>query len=268
MPTSSPENHCPASTAGNNARPVIVLGMHKSGTTFLSKTLHQSGINMVDKTFDAAYDEGNKWERESLLKLNKEALQCGSKWSILVRSPISPDDAAWQNTAPQFSREIERLNREYARWGFKDPRTCMTYEGWKTLLPEHELLCVIRHPHAIWPRYKRQGQAKGGFIKKLIICSRYLKCYAAYMRAIAAAVDTHPRALIFAYDQLMESDGWMNQLKNQLDLDQVADVRTRNNVDELSPDIYVKCCELWEKLTTGTTCSGLYQKLLAYCIHG
>ena len=52
----------------------VILGMHKSGTTLVSQTLHASGINMGDFDSSLTYDTNNKFERHNTQELNRDML--------------------------------------------------------------------------------------------------------------------------------------------------------------------------------------------------
>ncbi|MGM0484512.1 MAG: hypothetical protein ACQERI_08185, partial [Candidatus Krumholzibacteriota bacterium] len=53
----------------------VLLGMHKSGTTLISRMLHESGINMCGEPCgEASYDAGNKYERLEFLIYNTAML--------------------------------------------------------------------------------------------------------------------------------------------------------------------------------------------------
>lgn len=132
----------------------IVLGMHKSGTTVLAKTLHQSGITMVeDSREDVSYDEGNQFERESTKNINKQMMNCFGKHSLRVTSRSLPNDI--RGVHEQMKEVINSCQEHSSNWGFKDPRTCLTYPIWKEVLPPHKLIMVYRNPCQIAKHYSR-----------------------------------------------------------------------------------------------------------------
>ncbi|RME48598.1 MAG: hypothetical protein D6796_06055 [Caldilineae bacterium] len=134
----------------------VVLGMHKSGTTLVSQILHHSGINMGSH-IDAriSYDEGNKYERRSTLALNMEILGTDTFNIIDLPAPetlrLTPEQRARMRSI------IEECNQRYAHWGFKDPRTTLTYRLWVSELPAHRVIAVYRAPAQIWPRFRYNG---------------------------------------------------------------------------------------------------------------
>ncbi len=56
----------------------IVLGCHKSGTTLIARTLHESGIAMVgDDDAQGDYDQSGFYERLRWVELNQHILGHG-----------------------------------------------------------------------------------------------------------------------------------------------------------------------------------------------
>ncbi len=139
----------------------VVLGVHKSGTTLVSRTLHASGINMVDHADESTdYDEGGHYERASVVDLNHQLLSgcmIPPLGAIVRRDGVNEqghyDDVAiaWKlprrptrKQRKEMRRIIQDCGRRYADWGFKDPRTCLTYPVWQSELPAHALVIVYR----------------------------------------------------------------------------------------------------------------------------
>ncbi len=123
--------------------PVILLGMHHSGTSILARILHENGVHM----------QANMRHHESkffALQLHDSlVLQGGDGWA---RVPIMPVEEVmhWKN-------EIQRLIakkglRKYrdagydgvSRWGFKDPRTCIMTPMYLKIFPNAHLVHIVR----------------------------------------------------------------------------------------------------------------------------
>jgi hypothetical protein len=158
----------------------VVLGMHKSGTTLVSETLHESGISMgefSDIRQGIGYDEGHKYERRQTQQINRQILHGVLKapfdlFSFRSRAGrldaagyVINDDAAAlvdvrelerrlssQSHRRQMDDLVARLQSHHSDWGFKDPRTCLTYPLWASSLPEHRLILVYRHFDALLRR--------------------------------------------------------------------------------------------------------------------
>lgn len=188
----------------------VVLGMHKSGTTLVAEMLHHAGIDMVDAVDPArGYDDGNTWERESTKALNHAMLGSAGIHSLKVSArrglAVSPEVGA------RMRRLVGDLTARHADWGFKDPRTCLTYDAWADVLPEHRLIVVYRLPEEAWAHY---WSAAGGPVRKLDVLRRFLESWCEYNAAILAILEraTVP-AVVFHYTRLMEDDGELRRLE-------------------------------------------------------
>lgn len=131
----------------------MVLGMHKSGTTLVAETLHRSGINMGAFPKNSGYDDGNQHERVTTRRINKSILGCGETDSEKVIRPFVGNLAPARRE--RMSRLVGDLSRRHADWGFKDPRTCLTYAAWEKVLPAHRLIIVYRPLAEVWSHYRR-----------------------------------------------------------------------------------------------------------------
>lgn len=134
----------------------VILGMHKSGTTLVSQILHHSGISMGDLDLESSYDAGNKYECQEALRLNMTML--GVDHFGVLEVPRERRPGADAATREAMAAYVARRQAAGGDWGFKDPRTCLTYTAWRDVLPEHRIIAVYRDPARIWPRFKWQGR--------------------------------------------------------------------------------------------------------------
>ena len=127
-----------------DARPervIAVLGMHRSGTSALAGSLQGHGLilgafNTVNK-----YNVRGNRENRSVVGLNEEILSHnGGSW----RAP--PRAVQWSAEHVDRAREILAEYAGRPLWGFKDPRTLITVEGWLRLVPDLEFVGIFRHP--------------------------------------------------------------------------------------------------------------------------
>lgn len=136
----------------------VVLGMHKSGTTLVSQILHHSGVDMGSFDEDVSYDAGNKYERAGPLALNLELLGVEDYSVREVAKPSCIDLTGAQRDRMQGI--IADCTSRHEHWGFKDPRTCLTYSAWAEELPPHRIVAVFRDPAQVWPRFRWNGRRK------------------------------------------------------------------------------------------------------------
>ena len=117
---------------------VIVMGMHRSGTSALAGMLHQNGIFMgEDQNFlppASAENQKGFFENYRFRALNDQILYQNG-YSAKSFSPMTPDviDATEQNASIMRSL-LHEYDERYTTWGFKDPRMCLTYSAWKPFL--------------------------------------------------------------------------------------------------------------------------------------
>jgi len=144
----------------------VVLGMHKSGTTLVSKILHESEVNMGEFDPTVTYDQGNQYERKAFKEANIAMLNCEGTHSSKVTNtlPLEYENEEIKNS---LELQISQLNNEFENWGFKDPRTCLTYHYWHKILPQHKVIVVFRSPTEVWNHYQK-------YIPKIKVFSRFM----------------------------------------------------------------------------------------------
>jgi len=128
---------------------VIVLGMHKSGTTLVAKTLHESGINMgVSESGD--YPK-IKYEDSRVAKITKQLLYGQQKRHSLE---LPPNSELTDNSLNEMYNYVKMRTNN---WGFKFPDVTLCYDAWKMVLPEgHIAIGVKRDRKDIVAHYKRR----------------------------------------------------------------------------------------------------------------
>jgi hypothetical protein len=123
---------------------VAVLGMHRSGTSALVGTLQQRGLYLGEHSTQNRHNRRGNRENPSVMSLNEAVLNdSGGSW----REP--PAAVAWSSQRLDQARMILREYAGHPVWGFKDPRTLLTFDGWEQLLPDIELAGIFRHPSSV-----------------------------------------------------------------------------------------------------------------------
>ncbi|MBK8538528.1 MAG: sulfotransferase [Ardenticatenia bacterium] len=198
---------------------VLVLGMHKSGTSLVAELLHRSGVAMGDLDRSGGdYDAGHKFEDAQVQAANKTLLGFSESYR-LPAGPLTPDAAL----SARMRALIAQRQSVGGDWGFKDPRTVLTYEVWRPLLPPHRLLLVYRHPAEVWRHYQRLGTRRPPW-RRLRWLWAIMGAWVAYnQRLLAILADAEPgQALLLGYAELMdEAGGAFDRLRRFLDRDLV-----------------------------------------------
>jgi hypothetical protein len=139
-----------------SSRAVLVLGMHRSGTSALARGMQMLGVYLGNDFISPKPDNPTGyWEDRHIYEINERLLAIfGLKWEEVALI----DDARWD--AP----EVEGLRTEavaylksqfvsHPLWGFKDPRTIRLLPFWRSALRSLEVdecyLLVIRNPRSV-----------------------------------------------------------------------------------------------------------------------
>ena len=132
---------------------VVVLGMHRSGTSAVAGLLHHAGLNVgaADDLIEA--NEGNPkghYELRPMMELNDTILkQWGGTWD---NPPAFPDN--WQNSELALDQiaSIRALIAEYQLhdWVIKDPRIAVLLPLWSAALGDDAAyVAMYRHPREV-----------------------------------------------------------------------------------------------------------------------
>ncbi len=126
----------------SSIRVVIILGMHRSGTSSLAGSLQSAGLFLGEVNTAAPYNAKGNRESLQIMALHDQVLaNDGHSWDF---PPAG--EASW-TAADRAQRDaiIRQLEVEPI-WGFKDPRTLLTLAGWLERVPDARLVGTLRHP--------------------------------------------------------------------------------------------------------------------------
>ena len=185
-----------------NSKLVVVLGMHRSGTSAITRGLEVLGVNLGDNLYPAAIDNPKGfWEDNDFLGINEE---------LLAHLDYSVDRLGlidWQmpstDTVESLELKAEKLVSERCKknalWGFKDPRTARLLPFWQAVFErvgcDVRYVIATRNPISIVESlYKRSG-FEGGTTFYLWL-EHLIPTISGTMNAKGVVVD---------YDQLLEN---------------------------------------------------------------
>jgi hypothetical protein len=141
-------------TAGRRA--ILVLGMHRSGTSATARVLNLLGVEVGDKLVAPAADNSlGFWEHADAVDLNERLLLgLGRSWDDIRPMPEDWLQSEIARQSVQSARELIRANfLNTPLWLIKDPRLCRVVPIWlQALEAEHiEPLClfVARQPFEV-----------------------------------------------------------------------------------------------------------------------
>jgi len=140
---------------------VIILGMHRSGTSCLAGSLQASDLELGEVFTANPHNKKGNRESERIMALHESLLEKNSaSWD-------QPKVVEWDDAHRQMRDQIIDQFRPFPLWGFKDPRTCFSLEGWLEVLPDVKLVGTFRNPtsvaQSLWKRNKNQGSLDDWF---------------------------------------------------------------------------------------------------------
>jgi hypothetical protein len=139
-----------------SSNPVILLGMHRSGTSLTTRLLKDVGIFMGSKLSKNA-------ESPYFQNVNREIFaRAKATWSKIDPVVVSMNakdyierEAQWLHNALFDKSGIKahfdvpswnEISQSHAfRWGWKDPRTTITFPIWLRIFPDAKFVHVIRN---------------------------------------------------------------------------------------------------------------------------
>lgn len=220
-----------------NKKITIVISMHRSGSSLVANILHASGIHMGDnKTFKPKPNETNAkgfYENIRFRKINDKLLK-NSVYDVKSWNTTIPTVKPSKPLRKEIKTLLEEYSSKYERFGFKDPRTCLTWEEWSLFLkPENtRIVYCYRNPNAVANSLINRGNITSVDIG--------LKLWQVYNERALPITDTFYTVFV-NYDNLLET-GKISGIDCQ---DSIIDTSLRhNNVEEIPES----CKDLWNRI--------------------
>ena len=127
------------------SRSVIILGMHRSGTSCLTGSLHEAGLHLGDVNQRSRCNEKGTRENLGFMELNDALLATvDAAWNNPPKKNV-----VWRTEHLAWRRRLIEATAQPPVWGFKDPRTIFTLDGWLEALPDAQLIATFRNPYAV-----------------------------------------------------------------------------------------------------------------------
>jgi hypothetical protein len=234
----------------------VVLGMHKSGTTLVSELLHHAGIDMVEAGDTAAgYDDGNKWERDSTKQLNHAILGSAGAFSLETSGRVRRFGEAERARMRDL---IAACSARHPDWGFKDPRTCLTYDLWAGELPPHRIVAVFRRPEEAWAHYRAAGAGR----RRLTVFRHCLQRWCESNAAVLAALDrTTQPFIVIDYAKLMSDPAELARLERFVDRPLVDRRDPRMRRSRTARSLGYRLARAWHRLWGGAIPEAIADRL-------
>ena len=147
---------------------LLVLGMHRSGTSALARALNLLGWGITQRPLlSRRGNEEGHWESEGLVALDDALLaRLGSSWDGWRRLPFAALDLMERTEWAGRIREVvvaEHPREE--RVAIKDPRNSRLLPLWREALEDRcnlRFLLVVRHPEEVLASLQARGEGRAG----------------------------------------------------------------------------------------------------------
>ena len=198
---------------------VCTLGMHRSGTSVVSRLLNLLGVDLGSDAHLAARGADNPkgyWEHGAFVEINDKILETfGGRWD---RPPTLPCN--WLRAPelePLRQRARQLLQDEFSTaemWGWKDPRTSLTLPFWQELIGPMRYVIPVRNPLAVVASLMRRDDMQPCDAEWL-----WLK----HTQAIVGGTTGHPRLFVFQEDLMDEPSVGLHRMAAFLGVPDRAD---------------------------------------------
>ncbi|WP_417460685.1 sulfotransferase [Kordiimonas sp.] len=122
--------------------PVLIVGLHRSGTSMLTRMLEALGL-FVGKNLQDDH------ESMIMINVNNKYFQItNSSWDAPAYPEVVPTGENYIETILTANAELiaEKFGPMDGFWGFKDPRTLTTLPYWLKTFPDAKVIYIRRSP--------------------------------------------------------------------------------------------------------------------------
>lgn len=203
---------------------LVVFGMHRSGTSLLSRALRVFGAEHGDNLFPAANDNPRGyWEDVELMKLDIAMLKSlDMKWDTL--SAVTDEHVDRLISAGFLDRALKFLFEKAKNApivALKEPRMTRLAPFWRVVFQEAGIaphcLIAFRHPHDVSASLSLRNQGASHTLVSEHCYNYYL--WLGYTLSALINTDGWPRVLV-KYDQLLaDPESMLKKIGRKLDLE-------------------------------------------------
>jgi hypothetical protein len=180
---------------------VLVVGMHRSGTSMFARFLDASGIAMGERLHvDRRTNPYGHYEDEDFLALQRaEIARHFDGDDFLATRAFEPGDG-FRAAATSLYRD--RAAEARGPWGWKDPRTTVFLDFWREVVGDFHAVGLVRRPQGVLDSLSNRLRA----YFRPALKERILASYAHYNRTLADFARRFPdRVTLLELEPLIEA---------------------------------------------------------------
>jgi hypothetical protein len=126
-----------------DSKVLLIVGMHRSGTSMVTQWLNRCGLSVGDKLQGPGIGNAQgHFEDVDFLKMHEK---------LLLKRNFPPTGFTFKPVPGLSKKEKEELqtiieikSRQNEQWGWKEPRTCLFLDDYSRLIPSAFYLVVVR----------------------------------------------------------------------------------------------------------------------------
>lgn len=128
-------------TGKQQNKTLLILGMHRSGTSLFTNWLHDCGLHVGERLL-GKMDSNKKGHFEDLdfMEFHREVIDENHTTEYTEDAIIKIST----ERANQAKRIVALKNKVASQWGFKDPKTCIFLSFWEETIPYADKIVVFR----------------------------------------------------------------------------------------------------------------------------
>jgi hypothetical protein len=143
----------PSRKVPSESRPIVVLGMHRSGTSLVAQLIESFGVHAGEPNELAPPDIFNPtgyWEHAGAAAIDRDILdELGVTWRDVGRIDLSRLPAARRATYLARAKSVVESMSERGTFLLKDPRMSLLFPLWREALRDPIVVIVWREPIAV-----------------------------------------------------------------------------------------------------------------------
>jgi hypothetical protein len=209
---------------------VCILGMHRSGTSLVSRALNVLGVYLgpEEQLMRPSTDNpAGHWESRPIKEINDEILSIlGGSWQEPPPLPVGWERSPALAAPRKRAREVIESDFSGSElWGFKDPRNSLTLPFWQRILDPMRYVICLRNPLDVAASAGARNRADDS-----VPFEQGVELWLTYVRGALAATAGHPRHLVFYEDLMADPEPVVRELARfigrEKSSDAESDVRT------------------------------------------
>ena len=191
---------------------LLICGMHRSGTSLTGKFFEQLGYDFgsQEKLVKAnSFNQDGYWERRDVVELNNKILSVyGSSWDFPIRGNPEIIRTIASKNMYQFADSARKIVSELQTpFAIKDPRMSLLLPFWKEIIPNAQIIIVVRNPLEVANSLSQRQKHSINF---------GLHLWRSYYQCILSYTDASERFFLFNDRLLNAEEKLIEKLSNLL----------------------------------------------------